>query len=199
MGAGNPRFADMERYSPETFYIGAYNYKEDFEFVLEDLIERLRDELKDLGFEPEDPRDLKLSDNVDMRGWRDNAYVLFGSEIGQICISSESESDRIVIAIIPLDRGVYIDLCYNSRQFCLQEEFPEEVYKEGYYNYINNCTLEEERKIDEEIDKCYDTYLKLEFEPLKNSVIRILFNNFDGQIYYPTSAWTSGKLELENQ
>lgn len=195
MGAGNPRFADMERYSPETYYIEAYDYEKDWDFVIKDFVESILDEVKDLGFRMNVT--MNPSENVTMSGWREDALTLFEHRYAEICIGTESTPDKIVLAIVPLKYDFFID--NDNSEIADKIEFPKELINDYYRQLESRISEKELDDLDERIRKSYDKYIETVFEPLKDKVVRILYNNYKDCIYFPTSAWTSGKLELKDE
>lgn len=200
MGAGNPRFAEMELYEPETYYLRAYDYDDDdWESAFQDFTDTLEDGLGEYEGSKFEFVDTYQSEDVTMCGFQEHALTIAEHPFCTICISSESDISNIVFGIIPLDFENFIDAVESTTysNFGYDIGFPKQLYDDGYYGFMNNAAADEYYEMENKVKESYENYIKKIFNPIKTKVIRKIYSLYKGCVHFPTSAWTSGKLELD--
>lgn len=207
MGAGNPRFADMELYSPDTYYLTYYDYEDNnWEEAYEDFKSRLYDAFGDIEFDGSkfeflSEQEEYESEDVGMCGSRETAWVMAEHRFCTICIGSESTADDIIFGIIPLDFENYISLVENTEWKDLGQPmgFNEDAYNEGYDNYMNSIDEHAYKLVEEETKQSYENYIKKIFEPIKTKVLKKIYSLYKGHVRMPDGAWCSHKVEFEDE
>lgn len=200
MGRGNPRFAQMELYDPETYYLCAYD-DDDWESAFQDFTCTIENELDEYEGSMFEFVDAYTSEDVTMCASRECALTIAEHPFCTICISSESDASNIVFGIIPIGLERFVDAVesttYANFGACIG--YPGEWYDEGFYGLEGLVSAKEFDEMEKKLHKCYENYIKTIFNPIKTKVIRKIYSLYKGCVHFPTSAWTSGKLELQDE